>query len=936
MEVSLKRTTFLLLTITILIPISIAQGNVVKVIYFYPNDRTPQSDINTTLDGKVKNAQAFFAAVLKLYGYNEKKFPIETDSDGKLVVHHVEGDNNDAYYKVNPFSRVVDELDDEYTSSDDIYYVCIDIDSDVLDVNLRGTDVEACGVASSNWCATPAQGNCFSYVVIAHELGHTFGLDHDIYSTGTIDRMINSPCSAAWINLHPFFNGGNTDTGATTIVEHEPTLSDEPGKVRYGFNVTDPDGLFIARVFVYEPDTVVGCIQFDENADGTVFFDTSYVPQEIKTASLSIMDKMGNYTEHIFDLNTAELLGSVLHVDILDVYLDDIIREQLNLQSDVQMTDQILLSLTSLHLTDVNRQIRNLTGLEYAQNLETLTIQNQQFITDFSSLSNLTNLITLEISNSGLSDLSILSTLTNLQHLNITDNAIQDISVLSGLTSLITLNLTNNQISDVSSLTTLTNLQSLLIEGNQIGNTSPLLTLLEQNPDLELIFTPRPNDPYFNSGPTFVDGESAKRWVLEKSPIGTKIGSAITANDNDGDPLTYSISNFGDAGIFDIDSNNGQLRTKTILDYNMQNKYNIEVFVTDSSGANDSISVDIYVAPAGGGVILTDLLDVRVSFSELMYTSRGGIHSLSQWMELYNGSHTEEANLKGWQIVIEARDLNGRHRHAIVPLKEFYIPPQETGLIVTWNARQKSDIISEDKVYYFFNNHFDEFEQNQHRNMIIGLAGFSMKLINTEGLLVDIIGNLDGDPSTRDEPAWEMPTGTTNNGYRTSLMRRYEKETLVPLDGTAANSWRRSSDFPLVVSTHWGNARDIGNPGYRTTGTLPVTLSHFNAKLGEKGAVLSWSTEAEIENAGFYVLRSDTREGVFKIINQTLIQGAGTTGQRNDYTWTDTTIKTDTRYYYRLVDVSFAGIQKELATVGLRGLVSAGNKQLTKWGDLKR
>ena len=927
MNVSLIRTTLLLLTLTILIPISIAQGNVVKVIYFYPNDRTPQTGINTTLDGKVKEAQAFFAAVLKLYGYNEKKFPIETDSEGNLVVHHVKGDNNDAYYKVDPFSRVVDELNEDYTSSDDIYYVCIDIDSNVLDVNLYGTDFEACGVASSNWCATPARGGCFSYAVIAHELGHTFGLDHDVHSTGSIDRMINSPCSAAWINLHPFFNGGNTDSGPTTIVEHEPTFSDVPGRVRFSFNVNDPDGLFIARVFVYEQDTVVGCKQFDENVDGTVIFNTSYIPQENKTASLSIMDRKGNYTEYVFDLITADLLGNLLHVDISDVYLDDIIREQLNLQSDVQLTDRMLLSLTSLNLTDVNRQIRNLTGLEYAQNLDTLRIRNQQFITDFSPLSNLTNLSTLEISGCGLFDLSILSALTNLQHLNIADNAIQDISVLSGLTSLITLDLSNNQISDVSPLTALTNLQWLSIQGNPIDDTSPLLTVLEQNPDLEIIF---------NDEPTFIEGENAKRWVVEKSPIGTKIGSAITATDNDGDPLTYTISSFGDTGVFDIDSNNGQLRTKTILDYNIQNKYSIEVYVSDGTGASDSISVDIYVAPAGGGVILTELLDVRVSFSELMYTSRGGIHSLSQWMELYNGSQTEQVNLKGWQIAIEARDLNGRHRHAIIPLKEFNIPAQETGLIVTWHARQKSDLISEDKVYYFFNNHFDEFEQNQHRNMIIGLAGFSMKLMNTEGLLVDIIGNLDGDPSTRDEPAWEMPTGTTNNGYRTSLMRRYEKETLAPLDGTAANSWRRSSDFPLVVSTHWGNARDIGNPGYRTRGTLPVTLSHFNAVLGEKGAVLSWTTESEIENAGFYVLRSDTREGAFKIINQTLIQGAGTTGQRNDYTWTDTTIKADTRYYYRLVDVSFAGIQEELATVGLQGLISAGNKQLTKWGDLKQ
>ncbi len=66
-----------------------------------------------------------------------------------------------------------------------------------------------------------------------------------------------------------------------------------------------------------------------------------------------------------------------------------------------------------------------------------------------------------------------------------------------------------------------------------------------------------------------------------------------------------------------------------------------------------------------------------------------------------------------------------------------------------------------------------------------------------------------------------------------------------------------------------------------------------------------------------------------------MIQGAGTTGERNEYTWTDTTAKPNTVYYYRIEDVSHAGVREQLTTVRLRGLISARDKLTTIWADLK-
>ena len=51
-----------------------------------------------------------------------------------------------------------------------------------------------------------------------------------------------------------------------------------------------------------------------------------------------------------------------------------------------------------------------------------------------------------------------------------------------------------------------------------------------------------------------------------------------------------------------------------------------------------------------------------------------------------------------------------------------------------------------------------------HRNGLLSAAGFSLSLSDTEGTLIDVVGNLDGDSSTRDAPAWTLPAGETSDG----------------------------------------------------------------------------------------------------------------------------------------------------------------------------
>ena len=325
-----------------------------------------------------------------------------------------------------------------------------------------------------------------------------------------------------------------------------------------------------------------------------------------------------------------------------------------------------------------------------------------------------------------------------------------------------------------------------------------------------------------------------------------------------------------------------------------------------------------------------------VAFSEIMYDSRGGLHSLPQWIELHNYHRSGSANLNGWKLQIEGRDANGKHRNATIRLEAFSIPAGATALIVTWNGRH-SDEIQDRQIYQFFNRHSDEFEQNDNRNQVISVHGFYLKLLDRQGQTVDVAGNLDGNRRTKDTPAWELPSVSGQRSRaRASIMRRYNVATNTPLDGRVANNWKSTATWELGVSRYWGRSTDIGNPGYRDERKpLPVTLSSFSATWQADSLVIRWTTESELNNAGFNIYRSETKNGEFKGITPAMIQGAGTTSQRTQYTYTDTTAQPGTLYYYQIEDASYAGVRQTLATTRLRGLISPKGKRLIHWADVK-
>ena len=117
--------------------------------------------------------------------------------------------------------------------------------------------------------------------------------------------------------------------------------------------------------------------------------------------------------------------------------------------------------------------IQDLTGLEFAINLQTLeldwilhiptnTYRENRSISDVSPLANLHNLTALDLSSNQISDVSPLAALNNLTTLRLSGNQISDVSPLANLENLTELDLGYNDIQDTSALSSvLTNLKNL-------------------------------------------------------------------------------------------------------------------------------------------------------------------------------------------------------------------------------------------------------------------------------------------------------------------------------------------------------------------------------------------------------------------------------------------------------------------------------------------
>ena len=234
----------------------------------------------------------------------------ETDATGNVLVHQIVGRFDAEHYHVDTSEKIEHELGSRHHKHVDVVIMDADANPHKL-----------CGFGGFSWSgggrALIAANACFRWNVVAHELGHTFGLEHDFRSEHYLmsygEHSDLSKCAADWLDCHRFFNPNQTRFNEPTTIEMFTPVLLPPDGVILHFKIDDADGLrhsmLLASTFGNDPvdgDKLYDCQSLSGKTD-IVEFAVPELPEFAHSqVTLRVIDVNGNFSEQTFSAVEAE------------------------------------------------------------------------------------------------------------------------------------------------------------------------------------------------------------------------------------------------------------------------------------------------------------------------------------------------------------------------------------------------------------------------------------------------------------------------------------------------------------------------------------------------------------------------------------------------------------------------------------------------------
>ena len=314
--------------------LSTGEPRTVRMIYFLPNDRPYRQEVVEEMKVVIRRVQTFYAEWMRAHGYGSRTFLVEADVQGEPVVHRLDGQHPDSHYLEG---GLLDEVGQTFDVNENIYLIVVDNSTDLIG---------RAGGAGGRWGKRGGFGavpGSVHFGVVAHELGHAFGLWHDfrddayIMSYGNRDEAL-SACHAEFLAVHPYFNPAvPTEEGQSPTIELISPRVYPAGSERVSIQLEarDPEGLHQVILFTVTEtgstwgDAAAGnlevkeCRGLDGAIDAVIEFEYDGVVPSSPASSLSsppshplrvaVVDSDGNVTSTRFLLAeiSPHLVGSL-------------------------------------------------------------------------------------------------------------------------------------------------------------------------------------------------------------------------------------------------------------------------------------------------------------------------------------------------------------------------------------------------------------------------------------------------------------------------------------------------------------------------------------------------------------------------------------------------------------------------------------------------
>ncbi len=215
---------------------------------------------------------------------------------------------------------------------------------------------------------------------------------------------------------------------------------------------------------------------------------------------------------------------------------------------------------------------------------------------------------------------------------------------------------------------------------------------------------------------------------------------------------------------------------------------------------------------------------------------------------------------------------------------------------------------------------------NQKKTWDIVFEVYDIKPVSEQGFDIDsltivVTGNSAPQIVYKDPPQSVLDVPQGGSQKFTILAKDDDSDPLTftwYLDDTEVGT---GSEFLFVAAEHPGSysLKCVVSDGEYTDEVTwgqvtKVELQSFSA-IHEpyKGVILDWETANEVDNLGFFIYRSLTKEGEYAQLNNKLIP----TRKDGQYSYSDTTTVPGRTYYYKLVDMSVSGWSGEHGPVSL-------------------
>ena len=253
----------------------------VRTIYFQPTDAPAVAPVE-----KIRNAmertQKFYADEMEKHKFGRKTFRLERDNAGKVVVHTVKGRHKAQHYFNDTAGTLKAELPAAMKNKNDILLSFIGgLDGVAGGWNGQGGGWfgHDCG-GCRGWAAVANKNDNFALSTVKHELGHTFGLYHNLagkqganflmWFSGILDTY-----EARWLDKSRYFNDRahiiNPPPQIVSISRPKAMLKNNTDYVEFTTDIQGNQELYQAQIFRSSDQCVVDWHRLEGRRDTVDF-----------------------------------------------------------------------------------------------------------------------------------------------------------------------------------------------------------------------------------------------------------------------------------------------------------------------------------------------------------------------------------------------------------------------------------------------------------------------------------------------------------------------------------------------------------------------------------------------------------------------------------------------------------------------------------------